>query len=115
MLTDYLILTSATATLALIWRALLLDHSRFLARVESLPIVGGALRCGFCASVWLALFAVALHNPLAAWAAEHPPLLGFVASWLSVGAGVLLLRNVIAALMEGTGVLTHLHRQGEGH
>lgn len=115
MLTDYLIIVSITATAALIWRALLLDHPALLAKVESLPYIGGALRCGFCMALWLSLLAVLLKNPIAPWTGAFHPLIAILAAWFSLSAGVLFVRNAIAILMEGTGVLTHAHRSQEGH
>lgn len=104
MLTQYLIATTSITTLALIWRAILLDHPRFAEWVEKLPLVGPSLYCGFCAPLWFALIGTALYNPLPQW--------NVVVSWLTVGAGVLFLRNLIAVLIELNGVLTHMHRRG---
>jgi hypothetical protein len=112
MFTNYLIIAASTATIALIWRTLLLDHPRLLAFVESIPLIGGALRCGFCAAVWLSFFAILFYNPLAEWATRFPFLVGLIISWLALAAGVLFIRNLIAAFMEGTGVLTALHHKG---
>lgn len=111
MLTNYFLIAASTATTALIWRTLLLDHPRLLALVESTPFIGGGLRCGFCSAVWLSLLAILLYNPLASWATQFPFLIGLGLSWLALSTGVLFLRNLIAALMEGTGVLTALHRK----
>ena len=111
MFTNYCILAASTATIALIWRTLLLDHPRILAFVESIPLIGGALRCGFCAAVWLSLLAVLFYNPLTTQTQQFPFVIGLAISWLALSAGVLFIRNLIAALMEGTGVLTALHRR----
>lgn len=112
MIADYLITIATVATLALTWRMLLLDHPALLERVKALPVVGAPLTCGFCAVLWFSLAAVLWHNPLASWAAAHALVPGLLYSWLATTAGVLALRNGIAALMEGAGVLTHLHRAG---
>jgi hypothetical protein len=111
MFTNYCLIAASTATIALIWRTLLLDHPHLLTFIESIPFIGGGLRCGFCSAVWLSLFAVLLYNPLADWAVQFPFIIGLGISWLALAAGVLFIRNLIAALMEGTGVLTALHRK----
>jgi hypothetical protein len=107
----YFLIVTSTTTIALIWRTLLLDHPRLLAVVESIPLLGGALRCGFCAAIWLSLAAVLWHNPLTSAVTQFSFISGLAISWLAVSAGVLFLRNLIAVLMEGAGVLTGLHRQ----
>lgn len=109
MFIDSLIMVSATASLALIWRALLLDHPLLLARVQSVPFIGGALQCGFCSALWLSLVAVLIYNPLAPWGAGMHPFIALGISWLAVGAWVLILRNTTALLMEAVGVLAHQH------
>lgn len=115
MFTDYVLIAAITTTAALIWRALLLEHAPLLARVEALPFIGGALRCGFCMSVWLSLFAVAIQNPIEAWTNSFHPFIALLCAWFALAAGVLFLRNLIAALIEGTGVLTHMHRSEVKH
>lgn len=110
MLTEYLIVVASVTGVALIWRALLLDHPALLALVENIPIVGGMLRCGFCTALWLSLAGVALYNPLAYKLALLSWPFSLITAWLVVGVGVLFVRNLIAVLMEGNGVLTHLHR-----
>jgi hypothetical protein len=111
MITSYCIIVGSTAALALVWRTLLLDHPRLLAFIESIPLLGGVLRCGFCAVVWLSLFATLFYNPLASWADRFSFLVAILISWFAVSAGVLFVRNLIACLMEGCGVLTELHRR----
>jgi hypothetical protein len=112
MLTSYLIISAGTAAIALTWRTLLLDHARLLTFVESIPLIGGGLRCGFCSVMWLSLGAVAFYNPLATWTdSRFPILIALCVSWLALASGVLFMRNLIAALMEGTGVLTAIHHQ----
>lgn len=111
MLTSYCIIVASIATVALIWRTLLLDHPSLLSFVESIPLVGGSLRCGFCATVWLSFFGTLFYNPLASWASQFPSMIGFFISFLAIAAGVLLVRNLIAILMEGGGVLTGMHRR----
>ncbi len=113
MFTDYLVVVSVTVTTALVWRTLLLDHPVLLEAVQKIPLLGGALSCGFCAAVWFSLIATLFLNPLAAWSAQLTPLLALGIGWFSVSAGVLFGRNLLAALMEGTGVLTHLHRYAD--
>jgi hypothetical protein len=110
MLTDFLIINAITTTTTLVWRALLLDHSRLLEKVRQLPIIGSALSCGFCATVWFSLIAVLIQNPLSTWQPELPILIQLFVGWFTLSAGVLLLRNLIAVLMEGNGVLTNMHR-----
>lgn len=61
--------------------------------------------------MWLSLFSVLLYNPLASWALRFPLIIAVLISWLALAGGVLLIRNLIAALMEGAGVLTALHRK----
>jgi len=112
MLTDYIIIASITTTAALIWRNTLLDHANILKRVENIPFVGGALTCGFCSAVWFSLIAVLFYSPIYERVDELPYIVSITASWFCLSAGVLFLRNLIAILMEGTGVLTHLHRGG---
>ena len=107
MIAEYLVLTASVATFTLIWRAILLDHKDFAKKIESLPIVGGALYCGFCASLWFTFFAVCMYNPVTVFTS---PVMSFATGWLTVGAGVLFLRNAIAVLMEANGVLTDMHR-----
>lgn len=107
MLVPYLVLTASIATLSLIWRAILLDHSQFALKVKALPVIGGALYCGFCAPLWFTLIAVYYYNPIAIFAS---PFISFATGWLTVGTGVLFLRNLLAVLMEANGVLTDMHR-----
>ncbi len=107
MFTNYLIFTASLTTLALIWRAILLDHPTFAEKVRIFPIVGGSLYCGFCAPLWCTLIAVCFYNPVALFAS---PIASLITGWLTVGAGVLFLRNLIAVLMEANGVLTDMHR-----
>ncbi len=113
MFIEYLILVSFITTTALIWRTALLDHPRLLAFIESIPIIGGALRCGFCSVLWLTLLGVLVHNPFAVYLVEVPAIIEIWIGWFVVGAGVLLFRNTLAVLLEGAGVLTHLHRSHE--
>jgi len=110
MFTDFLIMSAITTTVALVWRALLLDHPSLLAKVKQLPIIGDALSCGFCATLWFSLIAVLIQNPLSSWRPELPILIQLFAGWFTLSAGVLFLRNLIAVLMEGNGVLTEIHR-----
>lgn len=105
MLAHYLIFTTSLTTIALIWRAILLDHLKFAEWIHKLPIIGGSLYCGFCTPLWLTFFAVLLYNPLPYF---------FIISWLVTGAGVLFLRNLIALLMEANGYVTDLHRSRHG-
>jgi hypothetical protein len=107
---DYLMLIAAISTAALIWRALLLDHPALLSAVERVPFVGGALRCGFCSTLWLSLAGTCAYNPFAADFAGLPQPVALLVSWLIVGAGALFLRNATACLIEANGALTHLHR-----
>ncbi len=116
--TDYFIVASATASIALIWRMILLDHSDFAVLVKKTPLAGEALYCGFCFPMWLSLFATLMINPLAGWEPklfrELPvflaSLLRLFFGWLSLGSGVLFIRFFITTLMDATGVLSHLHR-----
>ena len=117
MFTDYLIVATAVSTATLVWRNLKEDHPQFKKWVAELPFVGGALSCGFCASLWMTLIGVLLLNPIASW--SHVSGLGaasgvasLITGWFSVGAGVLLLRSVIVVLLELGGVLKHKHHQG---
>lgn len=105
MFAQYCITAASITTIALIWRALLLDHPELAKRMQSLPIVGPALYCGFCAALWFTFIGTLIYNPL--------PQYNIVVSWLTLSAGVLFLRNLIALLIEGTGVLTHLHRSAD--
>lgn len=110
MLIDYLILVSITSSVALIWRALLIDHPAFLKLVERAPIVGSALTCGFCSTVWFSLFATLLLNPIAPWSDRYLYLISLFFGWMTVSAGVLLLRNLTAVLLDGGAVLSHMHQ-----
>ncbi len=108
MLTDYLIIVSATSAVTLIWRNLKEDHPSLKRAVGSIPFFGEALSCGFCFAMWASLAAVLVHDPLAGWQGPFP----IVASWLSVGSGVLLLRSAIIVLLEAGAVLKHRHQSG---
>lgn len=111
MFVEYLIVVSVVTAIALTWRALLLDHPKLLAFVESLPVVGGALRCGFCAAMWFTLVGVIIYNPIAGLFSNlHWTIILFF-SWMVTSVGVLFLRNLLTVLMEGTGVLTDKHRR----
>ncbi len=110
MLIDFLIVCAITTTTALIWRAVLLDHSRLLSFVKGLPLVGGGLSCGFCATLWFSLIAVSLDNPLSWWRPDAPFIVQLCIGWFTIALTVLFLRNLIAVLMEGNGVLTDMHR-----
>ena len=112
MLTDFLLEIAITATALLIWRALLLDYARLLAYVESIPFIGSALRCGFCMAIWASLIAIALYDPLASLHPAMPFLERFFIDWFAFAAVILFVRNLLAILIEGTGVLTHLHHAG---
>jgi hypothetical protein len=111
MIIDFLIVTAVTTTAALIWRALLLDHPRLLKLVRKLPLIGGTLSCGFCAALWFSLIAVLIENPFLLWRPSLPMITKLFIGWFALGAGVLFLRNLIAVLMEGNGVLTEMHRR----
>ncbi len=110
MLIDFLIVTAVTTTTALIWRALLLDHEKLLNFVKKIPLIGGALTCGFCFTVWLCLIVVLIYTPLVFWNYVDNSVIGIFVAWFTLSAAVLFLRNLIAVLMEGNGVLTHKHR-----
>jgi hypothetical protein len=108
MIIDYLVVIASITTVSLIWRAILLDHPLFAKKVETLPMVGPSLHCGFCMPVWCAFVVVYFYNPVAIFAS---PLMSFMTGWLTASAGVLFLRNGIAVLMEANGVLTDKHRR----
>lgn len=110
VITDTVFIISLVTSIALIWRALLLEHPRLLEFVENLPLIGGSLRCGFCSAVWCTLIVVTVHDPLAVLHPSLFPVLRIFLDWLALVPGVLLLRNIISTFMEGTGVLTHIHR-----
>jgi uncharacterized membrane protein len=118
MFTDYLIVVTAVSTATLVWRNLKEDHHQFKKWVAELPVVGGALSCGFCASLWMTLVGVLLLNPIASWShlsgfgGTGRFVVGLLVGWFSVGAGVLLLRSGIVVLLELGGVLKHQHSQG---
>lgn len=112
MFINTVIFITAVVSFALIWRALLLDHETLLNYVTRIPLIGAALACGFCSAVWFTAIGVLIFNPLLPQFNNSSMYTAYVISWLSLSAGVLLLRNLITVLMEGTGVLTHLHRDG---
>jgi hypothetical protein len=110
MLINYFVLVVSVSIIALIWRALLLDHKLLLKYVRNLPIIGGALACGFCFTMWLALAAVVIYNPISDLFNELHGLINILLSWFVTSAGVLFFRNLLAILMEANGVLTDMHR-----
>lgn len=103
MLINFLVVCASAAMIALIWRAIMLDHPAFALRVKNIPyVIGAALYCGFCFTVWLSILATLLYNPL--------PKYPLPINLLTVAFVTLILRNLAALLMEATGVLTDLHR-----
>ncbi len=110
MLLYFSIILGVTTTSVLIWRTLLLNHPRLLTLVHGIPIVGGALTCGFCSALWFSLIAVLIYNPLDTLI-EHPWIIEIWIAWFFLGAGVLFLRNLMVVLIEGGAFLSHLHQK----
>lgn len=111
MFLDYLLVITITSVVALVWRALLLDHKRLAEWIKEIPVVGGALYCGFCFTMWLSLFAVLVYNPVSFLFSNLVWVISVFFSWMLVSAGVLFIRNLLAVLMEANGVLTDKHRK----
>lgn len=119
MFIDSLILIFSITTATLIWRTLKDDHPAFKRFVRELPIIGESLSCGFCMPMWTTFFVVLIYNPIATWipaqgsvGGDWWPFWSFIVGWFTVGAGVLLLRNLIIVLMEAGALLKHRHEAG---
>jgi hypothetical protein len=115
MFTSYILTVAAIVAPALIWRALLLDHKKFLDFIQQLTFIGAPLTCGFCTAVWFSLAGILIYNPLHTEFAHLPWIGSLILSWFIVSVGVLFLRNLITVLLEGTGVLTDMHRKMHDH
>lgn len=114
--TDYFILSSAVATASLVWRQWLLDHPKFDASVERIPFLGEGLVCGFCFPLYLTLIAVLFSNPIQGWTFHislgyFEPFFMLLMGWMSVGLAVLAMRFLVVALMDGSAILSHKHRE----
>jgi hypothetical protein len=111
----YFIVATTVVSISLTWRMLLLDHPTFDRMVESVPVIGNGLVCGFCVPMWLTFFFVIVFNPIAGW--SHPILAiepfgeiaRLVIGWFSTATAVLLIRFAIVALFDGAGLLSHSH------
>ncbi|HUO50513.1 MAG TPA: hypothetical protein VMU25_03060 [Candidatus Paceibacterota bacterium] len=112
--TTYFIVVTAVTSLSLTWRMWLLDHPKFDAAVESIPVIGNGLVCGFCVPMWLTLVIVLAVNPLQDWVSPSPLFSNYagltILGWLSSATGVLFVRFLIVALFDGSGVLSHMHK-----
>ncbi len=118
MFTAYLIITGVVSTTTLIWRNLKMDHPQIKAYVTKLPLIGGALSCGFCSSMWFSLLGVLIVNPIQMWETGATIFTGiphdvFVlcSGWFTVGLGVLFSRSAVIVLMEASAVLKHMHHE----
>ena len=114
--TTYFILGTSIASTTLVWRNLLLDHPRFDSMIANIPFIGNGLVCGFCFPMWVTFLVTLFINPTSEWGALLPSgfggyIIGFVFGWLSVGASVLFIRFSIVALMDGSAILSHRHKQ----
>lgn len=112
---DYFIMTSAIATVSLVWRMLLLDYPKFDSFVENIPFIGEGLVCSFCFPLWLTFVSLFFENPIADWTPDLSPgglesVFNFLVAWMSVGFGVLVMRFLVVALMDGSAILSHKHR-----
>lgn len=111
--TLYFILATAVTSISLTWRMVLLDHPRLDKALESIPYIGNGLVCGFCVPMWLTLLFVTVLNPLHGMETGilGVPLVRFMVGWFSTATAVLFMRFSIVALFEGSGFLSHLHRE----
>lgn len=109
-MTDFLIVTGATATMGAVWRMLLDDHPQLRTLVGPLPYVGGSLICGFCSTLWFSLAATLVFDPLGFWQPQAPALLALGAKWFALGAAALTVRNGILCLVDLGAILKHQHR-----
>jgi hypothetical protein len=123
MLFNYFIAATVASTASLLWRALKDDHPKFKEWVKELPfLIGSALTCGFCASLWFTLITILFINPFAGeqipftfnWGALLP-FANLMVAWFAVGTGVLILRSLVVVLLELGGNLKHQHQTRHNH
>ncbi len=106
-ITFAIILIFAISGISVLWRKLLIDFPRLDYFLEhKLSLLGHALRCGFCYTYWLSLFAVLYFQPLefvTKFLDEMTNLdyiLSYVLSWMAIAFLTQSLRFVFIILQQ---------------
>jgi len=119
---EYLFLCLVVAGIATLWRNLLAMNAPLRDGVHSLPFQK-ALTCGFCFSYWLSLLAIVLWQPQFGSAIPSlrwqflevlEPCIRFIASWMVLGMGSVIVRFGYVAIQELVTYQVH-QLNGSGH
>jgi hypothetical protein len=107
LLIPYLFTISAVAGASVLWRNWLVQHASVEEKIKAvLGAYANVLVCGSCFTYWLSL-AASLFSPALRDLITDP--VSFIALWMSVSYGSVLLRFSYVLIQEKVSILVHHH------